>query len=211
MSEFRVPRRSIHAATIESGFSLVEFLLASLVLLLVAGYMFSAMAEMERTAGYQSEIQSVTGNTRIAMEIVQRYIRQAGNNPQGIIGLQGLSVVSPNQIVIKADLTGSSLTDPDQGDPDGDINDLDEDVTLRYNAAQRTIEIVPAGGPARTVAGSITAFAMLYLDQFGALTTDGNAVQRIRVTISGGSRMVNPQTRQPFGITEVCDVQLISR
>jgi len=198
------------SAAAESGFTLIEFLVASLILILVGGYMFSVMAEMERTASYQSEIQAVTANTRIAIEVMQRYIRQAGNNPRGI-PMEGLSIVGPSEVRIQADLTGSSLSDPNQGDPDGDVGDLDEDVVLRFNAAQRVIEAVLPDGTVKTVAGHITALSMQYLNQFGADAGAGGDVRRIRITISGGSQMANPQTHQTFGITEVCDVQLISR
>ncbi len=61
------------------------------------------------------------------------------------------------------------------------------------------------------MAGYIAGFSMQYFDQFGAATVNGDDVQRVRVTISGGSQMANPQTLQTFGITQVSDVQLISR
>ena len=89
---------------------------------------------------------------------------------------------------------------------------LDEDVILRYNAGARTIEIViPATGTVRTVAGFITAFNMQYLNQFGAATAVGNDVRSVQVAISGGSRRAHPQTRQTYGITEACTVQLVSK
>src|SRR5688572_11634012 len=65
----------------ESGFSLAEFLIASVILLVIAASVFGMMAETQRASSYQSEIQSVLQNTRIAMSTLERYIRQAANDP----------------------------------------------------------------------------------------------------------------------------------
>jgi len=194
----------------EQGFTLAEFLLSTLILLVMSGYMFTVMADMERSAGYQTQIQGVLANTRIAMNTVQRYLKHAGNNPHEI-ALQGLTIVSPSEARIQADLTGSSTTDPNRGDPDGDINDLDEDVTLRHNAVARTIELVLPDGTVRTVASFINQFSMQYLDQFGGATAVGSDVQRVQVTISGRAATADLRTGQTFGVTNTSDVYLVSR
>jgi type II secretory pathway pseudopilin PulG len=194
----------------EDGFSLVEFLASTLILLVISAYAFSVMADMEREANYQHEVQAVLANVRIATETVQRYLRHAGNNPRGI-ALQAVTIVNSGEVQLQADLTGSSAMDPNRGDPDGDINDLDENVTLRYNPNTRTIEVVLADGTVRSAAGFITNFTMQYLDETGAATTIGNDVRRIQVTLSGASQLVHLKTRQAFATTETFNVQLISR
>ena len=65
----------------ESGFSLVEFLLSSLILVIIAGAVFDLLGRTQRTASYQTEVQAVIESTRIAMETVERTISQAGNDP----------------------------------------------------------------------------------------------------------------------------------
>ncbi len=202
--------RLIHKPSSEKGFSMVELLISTLILTIVGGYVFSAMVEMERTSSYETEVNAVLDNSRMAMETVQRYLKHAGNNPLGI-ALQGITIVSPQEVRIQADLTGSTPPGSNRGDPDGDINDLDEDVTLRYNANARTIEIVPTGQNPRTVASYIANFSMQYLDAAGAATTVGADVASIQVTISASSQIPNPKTRQTYGITEACNLQLISR
>jgi len=194
----------------EKGFSLVEFLAAATILIIMGASMFSVMAEMERNAGYQSEVQAVLGNTRTAMNTVTRYIRGAGNNPLGAV-FDGLTIASASSVRLRTDVTGSSLADPNRGDPDGDTNDVDEDVTLRYNAGARTIECVLGDGTVRTIANRITAFNMQYFDASGGVVAAGADVRRVRVTISGSSNLAHLQTQQTFGITEVGDVQLVTR
>ena len=103
----------------ESGFSLAEFLIASVILLIIAASVFGMMAETQRASSYQSEIQSVLQNTRIAMSIVERYIRQAANDPIRLPGdpsfaeigfaqeTMGVTVVSATEIRLRTDITGS--------------------------------------------------------------------------------------------------------
>ncbi len=192
----------------QSGFSLVEFLLASLVLLVISAAVFSMMAETQRTASYQTEVQAVQDNTRLAMDTVEHYIRQAANDPRSV-GVVGVTITSANQVNLKSDITGSA--GGDKGDPDGDCSDSGEDVTIRYNSSARSIEVVPSGGSAQTIANYISAFSMQYFDASGTATASGASVRRIRVTISGASTLPNPQTRQTYGITLVSDVQIANR
>ena len=74
----------------ESGFSLVEFLLSTFILLCVASAVFAMLAQTQRAASYQSEVQAVMDNSRTAMDILERVIRQAANDPKttGIVGLE---------------------------------------------------------------------------------------------------------------------------
>ncbi|HYK89350.1 MAG TPA: hypothetical protein VE398_11300 [Acidobacteriota bacterium] len=195
----------------DSAFSLVEFLIASFVILLISAAVFNMLVESQRTASYQTEVQAVLDNSRLAMETVERHLRQAGNDPYKT-GIIGISIAGADEITLKSDLTGSAGTsDPDKGDPDGDISDAAEDVTIRYNAASRSIEIVPAGGSAQTIAVYITAFSMRYFDGNGVETTAGASVRRVNVTVSGASTIPNPQTEQVFGVTLTSDVQIATR
>ena len=65
----------------ESGFSLVEFLLSTFILLVVASAVFAMLSQTQRAASYQAEVQAVMDNARTAMDTVERTIRQAGNDP----------------------------------------------------------------------------------------------------------------------------------
>src|SRR5688572_14262797 len=202
----------------ESGFSLAEFLIASVILLIIAGSVFGMMAETQRASSYQSEIQSVLQNTRIAMSILERNIRQAANDPIRLPGdpslaeigfaeeTQGVTVVSATEIRLRTDITGSA-----QGDPDDDAADAGEDVTIRYNSTTQSIEVTPTGGTAQPVANLITAFSMTCYDANGTVTTVGANVHKIRVSLTGASALPNPQTGYPFGQQLISDIQLSAR
>ncbi len=196
------------------GFSLVEFLLSSLILLVVSMSVFGVLTNIQRSSSYQTEVQAVLDNTRTAMDAVTHILMQAGNDPLKL-GFDGVTITSATEVQIRSDLTGSAgAGNPDKGDPDGDTSDAGEDVTIRYNATARTIELVPAGGSAQTLAANISAFSMHYFDVAGgAVTATGPAptVRRINVAVTGASTLPDPQTRQVFSVQMTSDVQLATR
>jgi Tfp pilus assembly protein PilW len=216
MNALVAARRSVDTfiasrAVVEQGFSLVEFLISSLIVLVMATSVFDLLNHMQRTASYQTEVQGVLENTRMAMETVERILEQAGNDPSGA-GFPGITITSATEVRVCSDLTGSAGPgSPDKGDPDGDIDDANEDVTIRFNASDQSIELIPAGGSAQPIASNISAFAMQYFDSNGVATSSGNDVRRIRVSLTGTSPFPDPQTRQVFCIQISSDVQLAAR
>ncbi len=194
--------------TCQSGFSLTEFLIATLIMLVAVSYIYGMLSEVQRSLSFQTEVQSVLNNTQLALQMAGRYIRQAGNDPLGS-GLAGITIISSTEVRIQSDLTGSAGPgNPDKGDPDGDINDSSEDVTIRYNSSTRSLEIVPGGGPAQVVAGYISGLSFQYYDADGNPTSMGNAVRKINVTVSGASSLPDPQTHQIFGVQLSSDFQV---
>ena len=192
---------------VRNGFGLAEFLIATLILLVTSASVFGLLSNVQRSAGYQTEVQSVLNNTRIAMQAVGRHIRQAGNDPLDS-GRAGITALSPSEVRIQSDLTGSAGPgDPDKGDPDGDLDDSGEDVTIRFNNTTRSLEIVH-GGAAQIVAGNISGIYFRYFDGEGLPTLNGADVRRINVTISGASLLRDPRTHQPFGMQLTCDFQV---
>lgn len=184
----------------QSGFGLAEFLMATLILLVTSSLVYGVIAEIQRSAGYQGEVQSVLNNTRFAIQTIGRYIRQAGNDPRES-GLSAVAIISPTEFRILSDLTGSEAPgDPDKGDPDGDTADPNENVTIRFNGATRTLEVVPNGGPAQIIAGYISGVSFEYCDSKGLRTVKSDDVRMIKVQVSGASLLPDPQTGKIFGI-----------
>jgi Tfp pilus assembly protein PilW len=189
----------------DSGFSLVEFVISSAILLIICASIFALLAETQRSAGYQGEVQSVLENTRLALETVERFIRQAGNDPVGT-GVSSLTIMSSSEIRLRSDLTGSAGAD--KGDPDGDTSDSGEDVTIRYDGSARSLELIPHPGSAQAIANYISAFSMQYYDSGGAATLMGGEVRRIRIDITGATTLPSPQTREIFSLQLTSEVQL---
>ena len=195
----------------DPGFGLAEFLISSGILLVIAAAVFGMLAETQRAAGYQNEVHAVLQNTRMAMSGLERYIRHAGNDPRST-GVLGVTVVGPTEIRLRTDITGlAGVGNPDKGDPDGDTDDAEEDVTIRYNSTNRSIEITPKGGTPQAVANNISALSITCYDAAGAVTINGADVRRVRVSLTGTSAVPNPQTGPSFSQQLSSDIQLSAR
>jgi len=196
----------------EPGFSLVEFLLSTMILLVVASAVFAMLSQTQRAASYQAEVQAVMDNARTAMDTIERVVRQAGNDPLQT-GVVGLEITSSTRLRVRADLTGSAAASgsPDKGDPDGDLADAGEDVEIRYNATDRSVELAPGAGTGQAIANYISAFNMQYFDANGSATNVGANVRRVRVTLTASSTLRDPQTQRIFGMQQSSDIQLVNR
>ena len=87
----------------ESGYTLAEFLVASLILILISTAVFNVLGETQQVTGCQTDIQEVLDNTRIAIDAIERHVRSAGNDPVGS-GVIGISINGPSEIRIRSDL-----------------------------------------------------------------------------------------------------------
>jgi prepilin-type N-terminal cleavage/methylation domain-containing protein len=192
----------------QSGFALTEFLITAAILLIVSSATFRMLTEIQHAGSYQSEVQFVLNNTRIAMQTVERYIRQAGNDPLGT-GIAGIAIVSAEEIQVRSDVTGSAAPgNPDKGDPDGDTADSGESITIRLNNRTRSIEIVPEGGAAQVVAGFISGLSFQYYDATGHSTATSSEVRKVGITISGTSLQPDPRTGKAFGVQINGEIQI---
>jgi len=195
----------------QSGFSLVEFLLSAVIFLSVSAAVFNTMADIQQVASYQSEVQSVLDNTRIALETTVSLLQQTGNDPFQI-GLAGITITGASQVQLQSDIAGSEGPgSPDKGDPDGDISDSGENVTLKYNAGTRTLNAAQGGGSAQAVAADISAFSLTFYDANGLPTNQGSQVRTVTVSVSGASRLPDPQTGRIFALQLASNVRILTR
>jgi type II secretory pathway pseudopilin PulG len=195
--------------TKEMGFTLVEFLICTAIFILVTSTAMPILLDIQRTASYQTESYAVLHSTQIAMQTVERYIRQAGNDPFAI-GFQKITVVNMAEVQIRSDLTGSDHGNPDKGDPDGDADDSGENIIIRFNSQSRTLDIVHNGGSTQIIAGYISDLQLQYYDKDGAPTTVGSDVRKINVRISGSSPIPDPKTHQFFGVTLCSEIRIMT-
>lgn len=191
----------------EQGFSLAEFLISSLILVVIAGSVFTLLSQTQRSASHQVEVQGVLENTRFAMMTLERILQQAGNDPKEV-GFQGITEITATSVRVKSDLTGSGATavpaEPDKGDPDGDTTDAGEDIKIEYDGDARTINL-----NAQPVASNISAFNLTFYDKNGAITGTPDNVTKIRVTITGRSSAPDPQSGKFFSMQLASDVKLL--
>jgi hypothetical protein len=186
-------------------------MLATLITLVAAATVFALLAHAQQTAFIQADMQEAADEVRIAMDLIARYIRNSANDPLHA-GFEGITIISATEVRLRSDITGSSgAADPDKGDPDGDTDDAGEDVRIRYDPADRAIEVIPEGGGAQAIAGRISALDLRYLDAEGNVTSAGSEVRRIRVTIAGTGALPDRATGLFFSLQIACDVRVATR
>jgi len=183
----------------QSRFDLAEFPISALIFPIPAFSVFVRLSKIQRKSNYQKEVPAVLNHTRLSMQIVGRYLRQAENDPMGS-GLSGRAVVSPAEVRIISDPTGfSSPGNPDKGGPDGDANDSRENVANRHNGATRSLEIKPPGWLAQIVGGYRLGLSFRFCHSAGGPIVAVQDAGKIKITAEGISLLANPENHWILG------------
>jgi hypothetical protein len=190
------------------GFALIELLIAAFLLLVLGLLLCSILTRIQVSAADWAEIQGALDNTRLAVDRVAHLLREAGNDPYNQ-GFAALHIVSPLELRLRSDLTGSvGPAKSNRGDPDGDTQDPWEDIVIRYSLSADMVTIVHGRGPAQTVAQEISDFSIRFYDQGGLETTDGNRARLARISATGRSIHRLHRNGKRFSITLTSFVHL---
>ncbi|MBN2338131.1 MAG: hypothetical protein JXP48_06280 [Acidobacteria bacterium] len=181
----------------EEGFSLAELLVCALVFLVLGASVFALLGELQQKAAFQAEMRSLIQDTRLALYTVERFARQAGNDPLRT-GIEGVTLRGPSSVRFRTDIKGAA--GGDKGDPDGDMEDSDEDVVLRFNPSAGTLEIVSGSGAPQIVTGRISDLAFRYYNESGGMAAGGERVCRIGITLRGTTLFADPRTGRHHGV-----------
>jgi|SRR5687767_5653812 prepilin-type N-terminal cleavage/methylation domain-containing protein len=174
----------------EAGFTLVELLVASLVMTLVLGSAVGLATSIQQ--GYQSELDgaAVEQEARYALDWIARDLRSAGSNPYAVAGQ--FLVLDPNG---GADASDSVRVQADINPPDGDIADPGEDLTITLNPitgvnAAITRQDINGADPAQLPLTEtiFTDLQFTYLDAARNVTNVAGLVAYIQVQVSARSR-----------------------
>jgi hypothetical protein len=137
-------------ASDERGFTIAELLVATVVSLLVIGGAVSVTSQVQN--GYRRQMEEVAAEQegRYALDWVSKLIRSAGNNPYAIVTgdcpaagtpFSGL-LADPNGDNVHNDIRLQTDSNPPDRLLGGALNDCtqpNEDVTVSYDAATRSI------------------------------------------------------------------------
>jgi type IV pilus assembly protein PilW len=139
------------------GFTIVELLIALVVSLLALGAIYSTFLSQHKSYQVQEETAAMHQNIRAAMFYMQREIRMAGCDPVGSANAR-IWTADTNRIRFTEDVRG-----PASGsDPDGDLNDPNEDITYSLDANKNLLR--NTGGGNQVVAQNIDVIDFVYLD-----------------------------------------------
>jgi type IV pilus assembly protein PilW len=163
----------------ESGFTLVELLIALAITGIVLGAAVNTFLAQQRSYALQEQITAMTQGTRAAMEMVTRDVRMAGYNPAGT-SFDGITY-DPTHLQIRADLDGN-----------GDTADANETIVYAYNTATQQL-MRETDGSSQPIADAIQAFTFDYLDGAGASTTTTATIRQIRITITARTAKPDPR------------------
>jgi len=200
----------------ERGFTLIELLVASLVTMLILGGAVMLTNQVQASFTRQIEDAAAEQEGRYALEWVSRLIRGAGNNPYSLPAVVGGKadcpaantdyswlVIDPNLDTVNNDIriqTDSNPPDGILGGTVGDCTQANEDVTVSYNAASRSITFLDnnLGGAAsiRTDA-VIEGLNFIYRDANHNVTANPANVIYVETQVTVRTRLVDSLTGLP--------------
>lgn len=163
------------------GFTLVEMLVALLIISIISGAAYSMFMSLSRSYTTQSVASAVQQRVRAAIDYMIRDIRIAGLDP---LQTGGFGVVSATPTVFR--LTADK-------NMDGDTNDAAEDVT--YSVAGGNLQLTDDQGT-ETLSRYVTDFSFTYFDQDGVVTNNISDIRSVEIIMSvrepsGGGKWVS--------------------
>jgi type IV pilus assembly protein PilW len=163
----------------ESGFTLVELLIAMTIGLIILTALSSTFLMQSKIYDVQEQVVEMVQTARAAMDMITREIRIAGYDPKGAMqrsdptGAKFVGIPNDaNKLQVYADLNG-----------DEDTGDSNEDITYTYDAANLQLDRNTGGGD-QPFAENIQLFTFDYLDSNGNPAGTTANIRRIKITIT---------------------------
>jgi type II secretory pathway pseudopilin PulG len=194
------------------GYSFIEILIVTLILTVILGGVFGIAYQAQMSFDSEKQFTETTQHARIAMDQIVRYLRQAGNDPEGGMRtnkIPAIQLSGTSAITVNTDITGS--VGGTLGDPDGLLTSPLESVFINYNSALREVSIRLQGEPAQVMADNISDCTFVGLDANGSVTSDGNQVVAVRVTMTADTARRDRRTGRINSVTFSSDVFIRSR
>jgi type IV pilus assembly protein PilW len=161
----------------EKGFTLAETIVAMGLGILLLTAVIGTFQIQQHSYDIQEQTMEMVQTVRAATDMICREVRMAGYNPTEA-SFDGLPYQA-GVLRILADFRGEN----DHDSPDGDTNDLHEDITYRYDAKTRQIKRNTGGGD-QPFAENIETFSVIYLDRQGNPTTASERIRQVKIMIT---------------------------
>lgn len=173
----------------EAGFTLVELMVSMVIAGIVMATIYSSYYSQQKAYVTQEQVSAMQQNLRSALFHLERDIRMAGYDPSGKAGAMIVAATAASFQFTKDD-----NNDLGEGEPDGDRFDANENITYRFDAAQRSIRKDPGN---QTIAENIDALNLIYLDSDGAPTANVNRIRSVRITLVARTSRPDPGYSDP--------------
>ena len=209
----------------QSGFSLVELLLAAGIAVAMLGTAIGITTQVQRGYSTQLEDVLVQEEARYTLDWIARLLQSAGNNPYRVT-VSSCPAAGTPFVALRLDPNGNGVNDDlriqaDVNPPDGLLagaagacTEAGEDVTVSHDPLNlvvtrrdNAIDLAPVA----MTEPVFTSLRFVYLDSLRTVTTDASAVAYVRVELTGRSPALNPYTRQQTTIALQREVRLRAR
>ena len=192
----------------ESGFSLMEVMIALMVLTIIMGVAFLLLNGFQRTYRYEEAYADAQRNARFAVARLNEILRSAGTNPTATTSVNptnfavllpptttsGTSVTS-SSIQLRSDLNGDKLNTTSVS-ANSDVIVTSENVVLRLDAANRQIIMDDnTANPVTSIPIANNIRSLSFTDLNGASNTN-KAIQIQLVAIPSGIPDNDPRYRE---------------
>jgi type IV pilus assembly protein PilW len=179
----------------ESGFTLVELLIAMTIGLIILAALSSTFLMQRKIYDVQEQIVEMVQTARAAMDMMTREIRIAGYNPANV-SFDGIPHnANSSTIDVYADLNGNGSIDTTSG--------TYEHITYSYDSANKLIRRnTNTGGGNQPFAENIDSFSVSYLNANGGPATTTSEIRQARITITARRAKPDPDS-VPYTLTSL--------
>ena len=147
----------------EEGFTLVELLISILVSMIVLAAISATFVIQNKSYAKQEQVVDVQENARAALQLMTKELLMAGYNPTGITGNAKPGIVEADSDTVRftMDFRGAILG----SDPDGDVDDPNEDITYTLDADKDQVTRKSgSAGTAQPIGETIQTLSFKYFD-----------------------------------------------
>jgi type IV pilus assembly protein PilW len=177
--------------TSDQGFTLVEFMIAALVMSFVLGSTVMLAMQMQQAYSTQLDDVALEQEARYALDWIARDLRSAGSDAYYQINASQEFFIDPNG---GADPDDSIRFQADINPPDGVLDDPGENVTIALDPVNRVITRLDTNAAVtETMTDAIfTDLQFTFLDSTRTVTANPQVVAYVRVRVTAQSRAWNP-------------------
>ena len=194
----------------EKGFTLVEFMIAALIMSFVLGGTVMLATQLQQSYSTQLDDAALEQEARYALDWIARDLRQAASDPYHEIDSDQELFIDPNG---GGDPDDSIRIQADINPPDGALDDDGENVTIEFDAVNGVItrEDTVASTTEDMTDGIFTDLQFTFLDSSRTATTDPENVTFIRVQVTAQSRAWNSNLGERPSFTLAKEVRVRTR